>query len=123
MVDGLPRTGGQAEALDKFATGTHAIDIEVDADEVVGRIAGRRMCACGESYHISTHPSQVCDKCGGALYQRDDDKEETVAARLEVYFAQTAPLIDYYAAKGVLRSVDGMKSVDEVFASIEKVLD
>ena len=58
-----------------------------------------------------------------ALYQRDDDKEETVAARLEVYFAQTAPLIDYYAAKGVLRSVDGMKSVDDVFASIEKVLD
>ena len=122
LLDGFPRTVVQAEALDKFAAVTHAIDIEVDPQEVVKRIAGRRMCACGESYHVSTHPSQVCDKCGGVLYQRDDDREETVAARLEVYFAQTAPLIDYYAAKGVLRSVDGMKSVDEVFASIEKVL-
>ena len=122
LLDGFPRTVAQAEALSEFATVTHAIDIEVDADEVVGRIAGRRMCACGESYHISTHPSPVCDKCGGALYQRDDDKEETVAARLKVYAEQTAPLIDYYAAKGVLRLVDGMKSVDEVFAEIEKVL-
>ena len=123
ILDGFPRTIAQAEALESFSSVDMAIDIAVDDEAVIKRIAGRRMCAGGESYHISTHPSQVCDKCGGALYQRDDDKEETVAARLEVYFAQTAPLIDYYAAKGVLRSVDGMKSVDEVFASIEKVLD
>lgn len=123
LLDGFPRTVAQAEALGEFAAVTHAIDIEVVDEEVVKRIAGRRMCACGESYHVSSHPSQICDKCGGALYQRDDDKEETVAARLRVYAEQTAPLIEYYAAKGILFAVDGMKSVDEVFGQIEKVLD
>ncbi len=123
LLDGFPRTTEQAKALASFATVTHAIDIEVDADEVVKRIAGRRMCACGESYHISTHPSAVCDKCGGALYQRDDDKEETVANRLRVYFDQTAPLIDYYRSAGVLFKVNGMQSVDEVFGEIKEVLD
>lgn len=123
LLDGFPRTVAQAEALGEFAAVTHAIDIEVVDEEVVKRIAGRRMCACGESYHVSSHPSQTCDKCGGTLYQRDDDKEETVAARLRVYAEQTAPLIEYYAAKGILFAVDGMKSVDEVFGQIEKVLD
>ena len=123
LLDGFPRTTAQAEELDKFAQGTHAVDIEVDPPEVVKRIAGRRMCRCGESYHISSHSSPYCDKCGAELYQRDDDKEETVAKRLEVYAEQTAPLIGYYRDKGVLFGVNGMKSVDEVFAQIAEVLD
>lgn len=123
LLDGFPRTTAQAEELDKFARVTHAVDIEVDPAEVVKRIAGRRMCRCGESYHISSHSSPYCDKCGAELYQRDDDKEETVAKRLEVYAEQTAPLIGYYRDKGVLFGVNGMKSVDEVFAQIAEVLD
>jgi adenylate kinase len=81
------------------------------------------MCACGESYHISTYSKDTCAKCGGKLYQRDDDKPETVKARLDVYNKQTAPLIDYYAAKKVLYTVDGSQSVQDVFASIVKVID
>ena len=81
------------------------------------------MCSCGESYHISTYSSDVCAKCGAKLYQRADDKEETVKERLAVYEKQTAPLVDYYKASGKLVNVDGNKSIDEVFASIVKVLD
>lgn len=123
LLDGFPRTIEQAKALDGITEVTLAINIAVDGDAVVARIAGRRMCVCGESYHVSTHPSDVCDKCGAKLYQRDDDKEETVKSRLEVYEKQTAPLIEYYSAKGVLRDVDGMKDVAEVTKEIIKVID
>ena len=123
LLDGFPRTIEQAKALDGITEVTLAINIAVDGDAVVARIAGRRMCVCGESYHVSTHPSNVCDKCGAKLYQRDDDKEETVKSRLEVYEKQTAPLIEYYSAKGVLRDVDGMKDVAEVTEEIIKVID
>lgn len=123
LLDGFPRTIEQAKALDGITEVTLAINIAVDGDAVVARIAGRRMCVCGESYHVSTHPSDVCDKCGAKLYQRDDDKEETVKSRLEVYEKQTAPLIEYYSAKGVLRDVDGMKDVAEVTEEIIKVID
>ena len=123
LLDGFPRTIEQAKALDGITEVTLAINIAVDGDAVVARIAGRRMCVCGESYHVSTHPSNVCDKCGAKLYQRDDDKEETVKSRLEVYEKQTAPLIEYYSAKGVLRDVDGMKDVAEVTKEIIKVID
>lgn len=123
LLDGFPRTLEQAKALDKITKVSLAVDIVVDPEAVVSRIAGRRMCVCGESYHVSTHPSDVCDKCGKKLYQRDDDKEETVKERLNVYFAQTAPLIDYYSEKGVLVSVDGMKDVNGVFGEIVKVID
>ena len=123
LLDGFPRTIEQAKALDKITDVTLAVNIVVDNDAVVARIAGRRMCVCGESYHVSAHPSDVCDKCGAKLYQRDDDKEETVKSRLEVYERQTAPLIEYYSAKGVLRDVDGMKDVADVTSEIAKVID
>ena len=123
LLDGFPRTIEQAKALDKITDVTLAVNIVVDNDAVVARIAGRRMCVCGESYHVSAHPSDVCDKCGAKLYQRDDDKEETVKSRLEVYEKQTAPLIEYYSAKGVLRDVDGMKDVADVTSEIVKVID
>ena len=123
LLDGFPRTIEQAKALDKITDVTLAVNIVVDNDAVVARIAGRRMCVCGESYHVSAHPSDVCDKCGAKLYQRDDDKEETVKSRLEVYEKQNAPLIEYYSAKGVLRDVDGMKDVADVTSEIVKVID
>lgn len=123
LLDGFPRTIEQAKALDNITTVTLAVNIVVDDDAVVRRIAGRRMCVCGESYHISTHPSDVCDKCGAKLYQRDDDKEETVKSRLDVYAKQTAPLIEYYSDKGVLVDVDGIQDVAEVTKEIIKVID
>ena len=123
LLDGFPRTIEQAVALDSFENVSMAINIAVNEDEVVERIAGRRMCACGESYHISTYNKDTCAKCGGKLYQRDDDKPETVKARLDVYNKQTAPLIDYYDAKKVLYTVDGSKDIQEVFADIVKVID
>lgn len=123
LLDGFPRTIPQAEALGKLADIDYVINIDVDFDLIAARIGGRRMCSCGESYHISTYSSDVCAKCGAKLYQRADDKEETVKERLAVYEKQTAPLVDYYKASGKLVDVDGNKSIDEVFASIVKVLD
>lgn len=123
LLDGFPRTLEQAKALGEFAEITCAIDIEVDEKLVVERIAGRRMCKCGESYHVSWYRFDKCAKCGSELYQRDDDREETVKARLEVYNVQTAPLIDYYAGKGVLKSVDGAKDMEEVFEDIVRILN
>lgn len=122
LLDGFPRTLEQAEALSKFSDITYAINIQVDSDIVIDRIAGRRMCKCGESYHISWYNSDKCQKCGSVLYQRDDDKEDTVKARLEVYEKQTAPLIDYYNSKGALRNVDGKKGMEEVFEDIAEIL-
>ena len=123
LLDGFPRTIEQAQALDKFAKITHAIDIAVDGALVVERIAGRRMCKCGESYHISWYDKDTCAKCGEKLYQRDDDKEATVKARLEVYQSQTAPLIEYYKKKGVLEEVDGAGDMNKVFDDIVRILD
>lgn len=123
LLDGFPRTIPQAEALGKLTDIDYVINIDVDFDLIAARIGGRRMCSCGESYHISTYSSDVCAKCGAKLYQRADDKEETVKERLAVYEKQTAPLVDYYKASGKLVDVDGNKSIDEVFASIVKVLD
>lgn len=123
LLDGFPRTIPQAEALGKLTDIDYVINIDVDFDLIAARIGGRRMCSCGESYHISTYSSDVCAKCGAKLYQRADDKEETVKERLAVYEKQTAPLVDYYKASGKLVNVDGNKGIDEVFASIVKVLD
>ena len=123
LLDGFPRTIPQAEALGKLTDIDYVINIDVDFDLIAARIGGRRMCSCGESYHISTYSSDVCAKCGAKLYQRADDKEETVKERLAVYEKQTAPLVDYYKASGKLVNVDGNKSIDEVCASIVKVLD
>lgn len=122
LLDGFPRTVAQAEALEKLTDIDVVINIDVDFDVITGRISGRRMCECGESYHISTYKSDVCSKCGKKLYQRADDNEETVKNRLDVYARQTAPLIDFYATRNKLVTVDGNKSIDEVFEDVKKVL-
>jgi len=123
IFDGFPRTLAQAEALDKaFVTRKKAIDtvvyIKVAEEELVKRLGGRWICRqCQAPYHELTAPPEVkskCDKCGGELYQRDDDKPETVKARLKVYFTQTAPLIDYYVKTGKLVEVEGTGAVEEI---------
>jgi len=123
ILDGFPRNLGQAEALDKVLTQrAKAIDkvvyIKVSEQELVKRLSGRWICrSCQTPYHTINSPPRVwgkCDNCGGELYQRSDDTIETVKKRLEVYFAETAPLIDYYAQMGKLSEVDGEGDVDEV---------
>jgi adenylate kinase len=133
MLDGFPRTLPQAQALDKVLTGQgksvdHAILVDVPDEELVARLSGRRTCknsACGAMFHVMFNaPKQegICDVCGSDLYQRDDDTEVVIRERLAVYNKQTAPLIDYYQNKGLLRRVKGVGPIDEIFASIEKVL-
>lgn len=131
MLDGFPRTVPQAEALDKVLSGMgkkidHVISIEVPDQELMGRLTGRRTCrSCGQGYHVMFDPPKVegiCDKCGGELYQRDDDNEATVSNRLKVYNDQTAPLINYYQQKGLLRPIDGVGSISEIQERIRAVL-
>jgi adenylate kinase len=123
ILDGFPRTLDQATALDDaLAQKGKAIDkviyIQVPENELLGRLSGRWNCRqCSSVYHERFQPPRQagrCDQCGGELYQRDDDKPETVRRRLEVYFQQTAPLIEYYRAKGKLVEIDGGRSVEEV---------
>ena len=131
ILDGFPRTIPQAEALDKALTGMHtqmdfAIDVDVKDESIISRMSGRRACLkCGATYHVVTIPPKkegICDKCGSELVQRDDDKPETVKKRLEVYHAQTQPLIDYYKKQGILHSVGGSQPLDKVFADIVEIL-
>jgi adenylate kinase len=133
LLDGFPRTIEQAEHLDAMLAEagravTHVVLIDVPEDELVRRLAGRRMCAgCGKGYHMEYDPPQqdgACDACGSELYQRTDDDEETVRNRLEVYRAQTQPLVGYYEERGLLRHVHGGgKLPDEVFEQIEQLLE
>lgn len=123
LLDGFPRNIAQAEALDKITDIDVVINIDVDLNALSERLCGRRTCPkCGESYHISTKKDSVCDKCGAELIQRKDDMPETINARLAVYTSSTQPLIDYYSKQGKLVTVDGMKSIEEVYAQIEKEL-
>jgi adenylate kinase len=133
MLDGFPRTLPQAQALDNILNGQeksidHAILVDVPDGELVARLSGRRTCRnsdCGAMFHVMfNRPNKegICDKCGGELYQRDDDSEATIRERLTVYNDQTAPLIDYYEGKGLLRRVNGVGPIDGIFAAIEKVL-
>mgnify|MGYP006070274763 FL=1 len=131
ILDGFPRTIPQAEALTNAlsAIGQNmdfAIDVDVPDENIIHRMSGRRACVgCGATYHIVYNPTKVeniCDVCGEKLILRDDDKPETVKKRLNVYHEQTQPLIDYYQTQGILRTVDGTKDMDEVFADILKVL-
>jgi len=124
ILDGFPRTVPQAEALDTFATITHVIELDVADQVLVERLSGRRVCLkCGATYHISMLGGKtVCDKCGDPLVQRNDDKAETVLNRLEVYHAQTAPLIDYYGAKGLLTKIDGAQGMENTCHAILKAL-
>ena len=123
LLDGFPRTTAQADALGKLTEIDRVVNIEVPFDRLVARISGRRMCPdCGAAYHTATHSSKSCDKCGGVLYQRDDDRAETVQNRLTVYEAKTAPLIAYYEALGKLFDVNGDAPIDAVTESIVKGL-
>jgi adenylate kinase len=131
ILDGFPRTVAQADALEgtlqrmKKAL-SRVILVNVDEDELVKRLTGRRVCEkCGAGYHIIFDPPKqegVCDKCQGKLYQRDDDKESTIRNRLKVYNNQTAPLIEYYQKKQLLSMLDGMGSIEEIFGRISKAL-
>ena len=124
LLDGFPRTVVQAEALAGFTDIGFAVNIDVPFERLVARISGRRMCPdCGAAYHVSTYTAATCSKCGAALYQRDDDKEETVANRLKVYTEKTAPLIAYYENKGKLFTVNGDADIDAVTNEIVKGLD
>jgi adenylate kinase len=131
VLDGFPRTIPQAEALDAAlkADGEKvdfAIDVDVPDENIVRRMGGRRACVnCGATYHIVYSPTKVegkCDKCGEDLIVREDDKPETVLSRLEVYHNQTQPLIDYYSAQGILKSVDGTVDMKDVFGAIVDIL-
>jgi adenylate kinase len=132
ILDGFPRTVPQAEALDlmlkeKAMPLNHVIELQVDDVALVDRISGRFTCPkCGEGYHDQFKPTAkpgICDVCGNTEFtRRADDKAELVAARLEAYHRQTAPLLPYYAAQGVLRVVDGMAEMNEVSAQIEAIL-
>jgi len=123
LLDGFPRTVAQADALAEICEIDRVINIDVPFDRLVDRISGRRMCpACGAAFHVSTYAGDTCDKCGAALYQRDDDKAETVKNRLLVYEKQTQPLIDYYACRNLLSTVNGDQPVEAVREAIETVL-
>ena len=139
VLDGYPRTIPQAEVLDKAIEETQdpsaigadekidfAINVDVPDENIINRMSGRRACLkCGATYHIQYMPPKtegICDKCQSELVIRDDDKPETVRNRLSVYHEQTAPLIDY-SNKGILRTVDGTKDVDEVFSDIKNILE
>ena len=131
VLDGFPRTIPQAEALDaaleKMGTSMdYAIDVDVPDQNIINRMSGRRACLdCGATYHIVTIPTKVegiCDTCGSKVVLREDDKPETVQKRLEVYHAQTQPLIEYYKKQNVLRTVDGTQPMDEVFEAIVDIL-
>lgn len=132
VLDGFPRTIPQAEVLDQALTELgdkidYAINVDVPDENIINRMSGRRACAaCGATYHIVHVPTKeegICDRCGKELILRDDDKPETVKNRLNVYHDQTQPLIDFYTAKGVLKSVDGTVDMNDVFASIVTILE
>jgi adenylate kinase len=128
MLDGFPRTVAQAEALEDRLSGQHmplqhVISLEVPREELVRRLSGRRTCRqCSAMYHVDLDPPKqagVCDRCSGELYQRDDDREETIRARLGVYDTATAPLTAFYRGRGLLREVDGTGATEQV---LERVL-
>lgn len=131
ILDGFPRTLPQAECLDQICLELnisidHVIDIEVNEDELIRRLSGRRVCkSCGASYHIDFNPSKVenvCDKCNGELYTRKDDEKESVAVRLKTYKSSTMPLINYYVNKGILVEINGQQEINDVLNEIvEKI--
>ena len=127
ILDGVPRTIAQAEALEKAGIIFDAVvSIEISDETIMERMSGRRVCeSCGASYHVVAVPPKqegVCDNCGGALVQRKDDAPETVKARLEVYHRETEPLKDFYAQRGLLKSVENQPSVEETSQAILRAL-
>ncbi len=131
LLDGFPRTVAQAEALENILSKSersidYVLNIDVDKEQLMERLTGRRICKqCGATYHVIFNPpsqEDVCDKCGGELYQREDDNEETVKTRLEVNIEQSKPLLKFYEQKGYLRNIDGNRDIDEVFVDIDRLL-
>lgn len=131
MLDGFPRNVSQAQTLDDMLKELgqkidHVVCIDVPDQELIQRLTGRRTCReCGAGFHVMFDPPKkegICDKCGGQLYQRDDDNEATVTSRLKVYADQTKPLIEYYEKQGKLRKIEGLGSIDEIFERIKAVL-
>ena len=131
ILDGFPRTVAQADALQTSLQEMNkeldrVISLEVDAEALVERLTGRRTCKeCGRGYHVKFDPPRkvgICDVCGGPLFQRNDDQEETIRKRLQVYSEQTAPLIDYYRQAGVLMELDGMQPIPLVKQKILSLL-
>ncbi len=131
LLDGFPRTVYQAEKLDEFLAAHDGkidtvLDIAVGKDELITRLTGRRVCkACGASFHVVNIPPKkegICDYCGGELIQRADDNLETVTNRIDVYEAQTMPLVEYYENAGNIAHIDGTTGLDNVFADIVKAL-
>ena len=131
ILDGFPRTIPQAESLDTMLRDmrlslNRALSVQVPRSVIIERLAGRRSCKnCGALAHMVFSPPKregVCDRCGGELYQRQDDREETVAHRLKVYEQQTAPLVDYYRGRNLLREIDGVGAVDEIRARVMEAL-
>lgn len=116
ILDGFPRTQAQAEALEGFTSLDAVINVNVSDDKLMHRICGRRVCrACSSTYHESMLENlNICPKCKGTLYVRDDDKEETVKVRISVYKEKTQPLIDYYIKKGILHDIDGSGGIDDI---------
>lgn len=127
ILDGVPRTIAQAKAIDEMGIRIDmALDIEVKDETIIERVSGRRVCACGASYHIKYKPSAkdgVCDKCGAPLTVRKDDEPQTVLDRLTTYHELTEPLKDFYKAKGILVEIDGEGSVDNTTALVLKALE
>lgn len=132
ILDGFPRNTAQAEALDKMLAAlnmslTGAVSVDVPFEDLMKRLTGRRTCkACGQMYNVffsAPKKEGTCDRCSGELYQRDDDKEATIKKRLEVYTAQTEPLMGYYKNKGILKSVSGTGSIDEIFSKVCAILE
>ncbi|MCL1983460.1 MAG: adenylate kinase [Clostridiales bacterium] len=132
LLDGFPRTVHQADELSRHFEDTGGkidlvIDIVVGKDELVRRLSGRRVCkSCGATYHVTGMPSKVdgvCDECGGELFQRTDDTEETVSNRIEVYNQQTKPLVEYYEKKGNIVHIDGTTGLENVFSDITKSIE
>jgi adenylate kinase len=132
ILDGFPRTLPQAEALDATLQEMkkeidHVVSIEVGTEELLRRLTGRRTCrTCGAMYHLMFNPPAkegICDTCGGELYQRDDDQEATIRARLQVYEEQTAPLIAYYRKRGLLRTIDGVGAIEKIFEEIVQAVE
>ena len=124
ILDGFPRTIAQAEALDKVARIDLAINIDVPFETIIDRLGGRRVCVCGETYHVSMlNGETTCKRCGKELFVRDDDKPETVKNRLKVYSDQTQPLIDYYRSQNKVVDIKANGTKEEIFADIKKVLE
>lgn len=131
LLDGFPRTIVQADALATMLQKQgravdHVLALQVDNDELVRRLTGRRTCRrCMRTYHVEFNPPRetgICDVCGGELYQREDDKEQAIRTRLIAYEGETKPLLEYYARRGLLRTIDGRGSVDAVYVRIRAVL-